>query len=128
MFKLLSFFKDLNYYIGLKNTLRNLAFAGRNFQGNRKIRLTSLDLLFPSFCLDDGGRLQQTSSIYINAFIGVDVTRIKNCKVCQNFFWANRKDRQCCSTKCGNLFNQQQSRNKKREMGFLYRKAEKNQK
>lgn len=43
---------------------------------------------------------------WIDAFIGIDLTRLRKCEVCQRAFWQQRKDKRTCSKKCSNVASQ----------------------
>ncbi len=50
------------------------------------------------------GTIQFLKHPLVYALEGVDHTRIKQCPVCEQFFWAGRITQQCCSPRCSNTF------------------------
>ena len=118
----------INHHIGIKNLFEHLAFAGRDFSGARRLDVNPLFLLLPAYYLDDNGKLERRDTDFSKVLVGTDLTRIKKCYICKDFFWANRKDSQCCSIKCARVYNQRKSRENKRISGAEYRKAERKRK
>ena len=120
-----------NYYRAraIKELLAKLAFVGRNFDAaNKRLEnagFIDFDQLMPNLTVDDNGILQKEENPWIKLLIGSDVRRIKECMICRNFFWAERKDRMCCKEQCANIYNQRLSRDRKRESGGQYRDAAK---
>jgi predicted nucleic acid-binding Zn ribbon protein len=39
--------------------------------------------------------------VLFNFVVGVQVSRIRKCEICENYFWAGRKDKKVCSEQCG---------------------------
>ncbi len=117
-------YQDIKSY---KLLLERVSFIGRNpKEAKRNISdliWTELWNLTPNVFVDDEGKLQKKDNFFLESLIGIDVTRIKRCRICQNFFWANRTDRQCCSEKCANVYNKRKSRENKQTKAELYKKA-----
>ncbi len=44
--------------------------------------------------------------------IGIQVSRVRKCEICENYFWAGRSDMQVCSTQCRDV------RRKRRQRGW----------
>jgi hypothetical protein len=67
------------------------------------------------FFIDVNGFYKEVLSTKV--FYGIDFTRVRLC-ICGNYFWAFREDKNCCSTKCGNLVRQRKfmADRKKREI------------
>lgn len=42
--------------------------------------------------------------------LGIQVSRIRRCGVCENYFWAGRKDKRVCSERCGATNRKRQER------------------
>ena len=40
----------------------------------------------------------------VQALQGIELIRIRKCMVCENFFWATRKDKKCCNKKCNGVW------------------------
>lgn len=113
----------------IKKLLGKLASEGRDFNGTEK-RLENAGLFFdlnsliPDLLIDENGILHREEDPAMKLLLGLDVRRIRECKTCENFFWANRTDRMCCENKkCGDAYNQKLSRDRKRISGKLYNKA-----
>ena len=49
--------------------------------------------------------------------VGIDATRVRKCKVCENYFWAGRKDKQLCSIKCDATNRKRKERDRYRKIG-----------
>jgi hypothetical protein len=48
------------------------------------------------------------------ALDGVLGDRVRSCEVCNRIFWADRKDKVTCSTKCRNIYKQREARKRKK--------------
>ena len=48
--------------------------------------------------------------------VGIQVSRIRRCGVCQNYFWAGRKDKTVCSERCGATNRKRQERQRYSEI------------
>ena len=46
------------------------------------------------------GKVQLGPPVLFHFVVGVDSTRVRKCKVCENYFWAGRIDKRVCSTRC----------------------------
>jgi hypothetical protein len=106
--------KLLDRYIRIKKIkkfISELSFAGRNFDPTKKQfnNLDLIDLIFEIY-IDENGILHKKNLAFIEDLIGIDVRRIRQCKICRKFFWANRADRQCCEKKCADTYNKRNSR------------------
>jgi hypothetical protein len=115
-----------------KTLLNKLNFIGKNFEtAQRNISESVREVighLTPKVYVDDKGKLQKEDSFFLESLIDVEVTRIKRCRNCPNFFWANRIDRQCCTEKCADTYNKQASRERKQSHGEQYKQATKRRK
>ncbi len=40
----------------------------------------------------------------VQALKGIELVRIRKCMICENFFWATRKDKKCCTKKCNGVW------------------------
>jgi hypothetical protein len=111
----------------IKKLLNHLSFIGRNKGYARKdfnnLEFVDLDGLLSKIYVDEKGILHKEDNPIFKILVGVDVTRIRRCAVCLNFFWANRTDRKCCKKKCANLHNQRLSRERKHEHRLQYKAA-----
>ncbi len=116
----------------VKKFLSSLAFIGRSFYSAKKdfsnFDLLNLDDLMFNIYIDENGILCKKEFIVLEYLIGIDVRRIRECKVCHNFFWANCIDRQCCTKKCADVFNQRNSRKNKEISGHLYKESKQHKK
>jgi hypothetical protein len=50
-------------------------------------------------------------------FEGVEAARIRRCVVCNEFFWAGRRDQSACSLECGTLHRQRKFQMKRKSKG-----------
>jgi hypothetical protein len=57
------------------------------------------------FIVDDEGKLRLQVDELTQALDGVELNRIRECKLCGQIFWAGRKDKKCCSLRCNNVYN-----------------------
>lgn len=110
-----------------KQVLSRLSFIGRNPENANK-DLTDLLFwqpvgLFYNFHIDSN-KFQKKDNGFLEALTDIDITRIRECRICRKFFWANRKDKQGCSEKCANILNQRNLRENKRQKGLQYKEAE----
>jgi predicted nucleic acid-binding Zn ribbon protein len=110
-----------------KDVLSKLVFIGRNPTSAKK-DLTDLLFfqsigLFYNFHIDENNIFQIQDNGFLDALVGVDVTRIRQCVICRKFFWANRIDKKSCREKCANTLNQRLSREHKRQKGSQYYEA-----
>jgi len=48
--------------------------------------------------------------------VGVQVSRIRKCEICGNYFWAGRKDKKMCTEKCGAIKRKREERKRYREI------------
>ena len=46
----------------------------------------------------------------ITALKGIEVARIRQCMICENFFWAARRDKKCCTAACGHVWRTRRCR------------------
>lgn len=118
-----------NYYRirKLKTLLVRLAFVGRNFDVAERTldidEIVDIDHLIPVLGIDAQGNFTVGIDPALKSLEGIDVKRIRQCKICRNLFWASRSDKQCCQKKCANTYNQRLSRERKETYGPLYKQA-----
>lgn len=66
-----------------------------------------LDLIGPNQLLkievNDKGESQIVHGPIVEALLGTDIRRIRECPICSDFFWAGRIDQSCCSTQCAHI-------------------------
>ncbi len=110
-----------------KELLTVLAMRGRNLETAKKklhsLQFVSVNGLLPKIYIDESGLLQKEDNLIFQILIGVDITRIRQCAICRNFFWANRIDRCCCSKECSNVNNKRNSRKNKENSKELYKQS-----
>lgn len=68
----------------------------------------------PKYKIDENGFMDVTLDEFSQAINGVDITRIRKCKKCQQIFWAKRDESKCCSPECLSAYHAQRSFNKRR--------------
>jgi predicted nucleic acid-binding Zn ribbon protein len=56
---------------------------------------------FSGHLVIEADHIGYSTPLLISCFLGVQVSRIRKCTVCMNYFWAGRKDKSVCSTQCG---------------------------
>jgi hypothetical protein len=112
----------------IKRLLDELTHVSDNFQTADRTHIVGLfDLrdLIPKLRIDENGILHREEDPILDLLLGIDIRRIRKCRICENYFWAQRSDRRCCKRECADIFNQRLSRERKRENGRLYRLAAK---
>lgn len=57
--------------------------------------------------------------------VGIQVSRIRRCGICENYFWAGRKNKQVCSLQCGATKRKRQERQRYLEVKLGDRRARK---
>jgi hypothetical protein len=74
--------------------------------------------------VDDNGTLQVTWDSFAFAVKGKEASRIRQCGVCNSFFWAYRADQKCCGKKCSNAYRVRRHREKYAEdpAGYIQRR------
>lgn len=67
----------------------------------QEIKATKLKerILATSININEKGEITFSISEWASALQGVDTTRIRICEICENIFWANRRDAFACSKK-----------------------------
>jgi predicted nucleic acid-binding Zn ribbon protein len=63
------------------------------------------------------GEVKLSPPVLFSFVVGVDATRVRKCKVCENYFWAGRKDKQLCSEKCDATNRKRNERDRYRKTG-----------
>jgi hypothetical protein len=105
---------DDNYSFALDAASVVAAVAATN--GDRRHKQYSvINLVGPNQLLkietDDKGRQLLTHGPLIEALLGVDIRRIRECPICGNFYWAGRIDQPGCSGKCTGTLRTRRWRN-----------------
>jgi hypothetical protein len=67
-----------------------------------------------TFTIGDDGRISTPDSNMLTSLIGVEAKRLKECRKCQQIFWASRIDMVACDPRCANALRQREFENKKR--------------
>jgi hypothetical protein len=111
----------------IRNNLYKLAEIGENVEEHIGKQLdVTLGVLFVEYAyLDDKGRIRRQPDKFTETLEGVEISRLRTCLVCRKLFWANRKDKKCCSEVHSAVIRQRQSRENKKEKGQVYSKFSK---
>ncbi len=114
----------------IRENLYKLAEVGENLEEHVGKQLdVALGVLFVEYAyLDDNGRIRRQPDKYTETLEGIEISRLRTCVVCKKLFWANRKDKKCCSEMHSALIRQRQSRESKREKREVYSKFAKRKK
>lgn len=64
----------------------------------------------------ESDQVRYASPLLISYFLGVQVSRIRKCALCENYFWAGRKDKALCSTQCGAIKRKRRERTRYMEV------------
>jgi hypothetical protein len=79
-----------------------------------------LEFPSPKLAIQLQGKKIKTNLTNIAAFAeaidGIDIERLRFCKICKKVFWAVRSDKETCTKECSNTLSQQIRRNEKREL------------
>ena len=75
--------------------------------------------------VDEDGLLQVEWDSFAYAVKGKEASRIRQCAVCNKFFWAYRVDQKCCGKKCSGVYRVRRHREKYAEdpVGYIQRRA-----
>jgi len=76
----------------------------------------------------ENGQLRVLLPEIIDSINGVNITRIRECDVCKEFFWAKRKDSYACSLKHAKVRQMRKLRKNWNKSGGLYLNARKTKK
>jgi hypothetical protein len=68
---------------------------------------------------DDGTPIFEPDE-FSKALEGVDVRRIRECKICKRVFWAGRSDKMCCSKQHNTAYNVRLTRERRRANPDIY--------
>jgi hypothetical protein len=82
-------------------------------------------ILATSIKINEKGVISFSISEWASALQGVDITRIRICEVCEDIFWANRKDAFACSIKHAKVRQMRLLRANWKESEELYLEARK---
>lgn len=63
------------------------------------------------------GEVKLSPPVLFSFVVDIDATRVRKCKVCENYFWAGRKDKQFCSEKCDATNRKRNERDRYRKNG-----------
>lgn len=63
------------------------------------------------------GEVKLSPPVLFSFVVGIDAARVRKCKVCENYFWAGRKDKQLCSVKCDATNRKRNERDRYRKTG-----------
>ena len=63
------------------------------------------------------GEVKLSPPVLFSFVVGIDATRVRKCKVCENYFWAGRKDKQLCSVKCDATHRKRNERDRYHKTG-----------
>jgi predicted nucleic acid-binding Zn ribbon protein len=58
----------------------------------------------------DDDKVHLSPPVLFSFVVGIQVSRIRKCRVCENYFWAGRKDKTVCSERCGATNRKRQER------------------
>ena len=83
-------------------------------------------ILATSININEKGEISFSISEWASALQGVDITRIRICEICEDIFWAKRKDAFACSKKHAKVRQMRLLRTNWKASGDLYVKARKN--
>lgn len=75
----------------------------------------------------ENDEVKLSPSVLLSFVVGVQVSRVRKCVVCENYFWAGRKDKRVCSEQCGATNRKRQERQRYFEVKVGNRIATKRQ-
>jgi hypothetical protein len=75
--------------------------------------------------IDEDGKLQVVWDSFAYAVKGKEASRIRQCAICNKFFWAYREDQKCCGKKCSGVYRVRRLRKRYAEdpVGYIQRRA-----
>jgi hypothetical protein len=108
-----------------RKTLYRLAEIGENAESyyGRKLEdvVIGAPLSFMEYAyLDENGIIRRSPNPFAETLEGVEVSRIRACLICRKLFWANRKDKRCCSEEHSRIIRQRQVRENQRINKDIY--------
>lgn len=63
------------------------------------------------------GEVKLSPPVLFSFVVGIDAAGVRKCKVCENYFWAGRKDKRLCSAKCDATNRKRNERDRYRTTG-----------
>ena len=103
--------------------------AFQNFYSQTGIWPATTSLMSTSSGLDvtlfinEQGELAIKPRELLDALLGAQAERIRQCPICNNIFWASRIDQKACSKRCSNIKRVRRSRELHQERGAMYEHA-----
>lgn len=85
--------------------------------------LTTVSNLNISLHINEKGQIAVKPDKLLDALLGTDAERIRQCPICNNIFWASRIDQRACSKRCSNTMRVRRSRELNQERGTMYKRA-----
>jgi len=78
-----------------------------------------------SYIYVQNDEVHQYPSVMYSFVVGLQVSRVKRCGICGDYFWAGRKDKKVCSARCGatNRKRQERQRYFEKKIGVRKRKG-----
>jgi hypothetical protein len=107
-------------FIYLRQRLREAAeLTLEEMLEGAKLPIVALDAR-THLVVDEGGKLRLVIDELTQALDGVEIDRVRECKLCKRIFWAGRKDKKCCSDRCNNVYNVRSTPKRKVDMVERY--------
>lgn len=77
------------------------------------------------FIYVENDQVREYPPLLFSFLLGVQVSRIKRCGICGDYFWAGRKDKKVCSARCGATSRKRQERQRyfEKKIGVRKRKG-----
>jgi hypothetical protein len=87
-----------------RELLHTIARTSKNALPGRRLPVrSSFQDQLVSVVPDQDGNLQIDHHPLLQALEGVEVSRIRECEVCHQIFWAQRTDQHCCGRRCAHV-------------------------
>lgn len=127
----------IGIYANIKNDRDNFVKFAQALDDIRKGKREKSDLerfttvIIPY--ISDSNKIEmQSNTFFLEGVKGIDADRLRICEICNEIFWAKRKDSETCSKSCFNALRQRRHRernkdeiNAKRRENYKYKKEKK---
>jgi hypothetical protein len=99
-----SIWKEYSFVLDARVVLDAIVEMGRKSKRKKSVLV---NLIGPNRLLkievNDKGESQILQGPLVEALVGVDARRIRQCPICSDFFWAGRIDQPCCTSQCAHI-------------------------
>lgn len=98
-------------FLFARPSLRYLAMLAKKSPASRQSYLLTHPLGMQSdVIIDNQGTIRVVNDEFLDAIDGVEITRIRECEICNRIFWAGRINQSACSTACAHALRNRRYR------------------